>query len=327
MAIDEEDFKPLPFFSGCHSQTILGSLTSFAMAPASIREYVVLPDRDCLTMEVCTPSGWRDYDPTIVLLHGLCGSHKSNYLQRLVKKFYKKGIRTIRLNLRGCGSGRGLSKFLYHCGSSEDVVIALKEMKKKSPYSPITLIGFSLGGNIVLKLAGELGEAAKELLHQVIAVSPPADLKSSVQMIRQPKNQMYERYFIRLLRADVHYRHHRFGLPKVYIPLNMTVFEFDEYYMAPQNGYKSALEYYEACSSKTVLSKIVIPCQILFAKDDPIINSDTIKGELLPTSVCVIKTTHGGHLGFLASPFSKTGARWMDYFLLKWVDKINPRKP
>jgi uncharacterized protein len=323
---DSEDFKPLYLFSGCHSQTILGSLTSFAVAPESVRDYVLLPDHDCLTMEVCTPPHWREDDPTVVLLHGLCGSHKSNYLQRLVNKFYKKGIRTIRLNLRGCGSGRGLARFLYHFGSSDDVVIALKAMKNKSPDSPITLIGFSLGGNIALKLAGELGEAAKDLLCQVIAVSPPADLKSSVQMIGHPKNQMYEKYFIRLLRADIHYRHARFGLPKVNIPLNMTVFEFDEYYMAPQNGYKSALEYYEACSAKTVLHKIAIPCQILFSKDDPIIHSDTIQGDLLPSSVSVIKTNRGGHLGFLSSPFSKTGARWMDHFLMQWIDKINPRR-
>ena len=312
----DEEFKPLFFFSGCHSQTILGSLTSFHIAPVSSREYVMLPDRDCLTMEVCTPKRWRDYDPTIVLLHGLCGSHKSNYLQRLVKKFYKKGIRTIRLNLRGCGSGKGLSRFLYHCGSSDDVVTALKEIKKRAPYSSITLVGFSLGGNIALKLAGELGEAAKDLLTQVIAVSPPADLKSSVQMMGQPNNQMYEKYFIRLLRADVYYRHERFGLPKVNIPLNMTVFEFDEYYMAPQNGYSSALKYYEASSAKTVLNKIAVSCQILFAKDDPIINSDAIREEMLPKNVHIVKTEKGGHLGFLSNPFSKTGVRWMDFFLI-----------
>lgn len=323
----DEEFKPLFFFSGCHSQTILGSLTSFHIAPGSAREYVKLPDRDCLTMEVCTPPHWRDHDPTVVLLHGLCGSHKSNYLQRLVKKFYKKGVRTIRLNLRGCGSGKGLSRFLYHCGCSDDIIFALKEIKKRAPYSSITLVGFSLGGNVALKLAGELGESAKDLLKQVIAISPPADLKSSVQLMGQPNNQMYEKYFIRLLRADVHYRHERFGLPKVNIPLNMSVFEFDEYYVAPQIGYKSAMDYYEACSAKKVLDKITISCQILFAKDDPIINSDKIKEDTLPRNINVIKTEYGGHLGFLANPFGKTGMRWMDYFLIKWIDKVNPRNP
>ncbi|MEI8300571.1 MAG: alpha/beta fold hydrolase [Chlamydiota bacterium] len=320
-----KDFKPLLFFSGCHAQTILGSLTSFHKAPKSVCHFIILPDNDCLTMEICTPKKWRADDPTVVLLHGLCGSHKSNYLQRLAKKFYKRGFRSVRLNLRGCGSGRGYSKFLYHCGSGDDVIYALKELKKNSPESKITLIGFSLGGNIALKLTGDLGEAAKDLLAQVIAVNPPADLKASVRLIGQPKNQIYERYFIRLLRADVHYRHQRFGLLHVNIPYNMSIFEFDEYYVAPQIGYKSAFEYYENCSAKGVMGKITIPCQVLFAEDDPIIDSDIFKEMKLPANIEVIKTRKGGHLGFIANPFSRTGVRWMDFFLFHWTDKINPR--
>lgn len=321
------EFQPLKFFSGCHAQTILGSLTSFCKAPRSDREYVCLPDMDCLTMERCTPASWRETDPTIVMIHGLCGSHNSSYLQRLSKKLYKQGVQTIRINLRGCGSSRGLSKFFYHCGSSDDVLACVKLIKRKFSNSPISLIGFSLGGNIVLKMAGELGEAGKDLLAQVIAVNAPADLKTSVQLISQPKNMMYERYFIRLLRADVHYRHKRFGLPKVSLPLTMSLYEFDEYYIAPQIGYKSALDYYEACSAKKVIPKIAVSCQILFASDDPIIDTNCLDKECLPENVKVIKTSHGGHLGFLASPMQKTGVRWMDHFVLSWIEKVNPRIP
>ena len=319
-----KEFKPLLFFSGCHVQTILGSLTNFHKAPKSKCHFVVLPDHDCLTMEICTPKDWKKSDPTVVLLHGLCGSHKSNYLQRLAKRFYKRGIRSVRLNLRGCGSGRGYSRFLYHCGSGDDVIYALKELKNNWPDSNITLMGFSLGGNIALKLAGDLGVAAKELVVQVIAINPPADLKASVGLIGQSKNQLYEKYFIRLLREDVHYRHHRFGLPPVNIPSNMSIFEFDEYYVAPQTGYKSAFEYYENCSAKNVIEKIVVPCQILFAEDDPIIHSDIFQEIELPPNIEVMKTKKGGHLGFIANPFTRTGVRWMDFLLIQWVDKINP---
>lgn len=321
-----EEFKPLYFFSGCHSQTILGSLTSLHKAPPSVRECVRLADKDYMTMETCTPPNWRVTDPTVVLVHGLCGSHKSNYLQRLAKKFYKLGVKTVRVNLRGCGSGRGLARFFYHSGSSDDVLAMLKVLKNKYPQSSISLIGFSLGGNIVLKLAGELGESAKDLLTQVIAVSPPVDLKSSVHLIGKPDNQMYQRYFIRLLRSDVHYRHMQFNLPEVRIPYNMTIFEFDEYYIAPQIGFASALQYYDACSAKHVLNKIVVPCHILFAQDDPIIDSEVIEEKTLRDNISILKTPNGGHMGFLASPFSKTGCRWMDYILLKWVNGVNPRK-
>ncbi len=320
------DFQPLKFFSGCHAQTILGSLTSFSKAPKSEREYVCLPDMDCLTMERCTPSLWKESDPTIIMIHGLCGSHDSNYLKRLSKKLYKQGVQTIRINLRGCGSSKGLAKFFYHCGSSDDVLACVKQIKRKFPSSPLSLVGFSLGGNIVLKMAGELGEAGKDLLKQVIAVNAPADLKTSVQLISQPKNLMYERYFIRLLRADVHFRHKRFGLPQVNLPLTMSIFEFDEYYIAPQIGYKSALDYYEACSAKKVITHIAVPCQILFASDDPIIDTNCLDSLHLPKHIQVIKTSHGGHLGFLASPLDKAGMRWMDHFVLSWISKINPRR-
>ena len=321
------DFKPLAFFSGCHAQTILGSLTCFAKAPSSKTEYITLPDLDHLAIETCTPKNWRPTDPTVVLLHGLCGSHNSNYLQRLCKKFYSQGVQTVRVNLRGCGSGRGLARYFYHCGSSDDLLACIKYVKRKNPESLISLVGFSLGGNIALKLAGELAESGKELICQVIAVNAPCDLKGCVQRIRRPSNQMYERYFINLLRADVHYRHERFGLPKVNLPSTMSIFEFDEYYIAPQMGYKSALEYYESCSSMRLIPSIGVPCQILFAGDDPIIETSCLDHLLLPEHIKVVKTTHGGHLGFLSSPFSPTGARWMDHFLISWINKINPRHP
>jgi predicted alpha/beta-fold hydrolase len=319
------DFKPLRFFSDCHAQTILGSLTCFAKAPPSRTEYLLLADMDCLTMEICTPKNWNLSDPTVVLIHGLCGSDKSNYLQRLTKKFYSKGIQTVRVNLRGCGTSKGIARYFYHCGSSDDVLTCLKRVKSLFPRSPISLIGFSLGGNIALKLAGDLALAGGEIIKQVIAVNPPADLKSCVQTIGRPENSMYERYFIRLLREDVHFRHKRFGLPLVNLPKNMSIFEFDEYYIAPQIGYKSALDYYEACSSKRVIDKITVSCQILLAADDPIINTECFDKMNLPENVRVIKTPRGGHLGFLSSPFAPYGARWMDHFILSWVDFINPK--
>lgn len=322
----QEDFKPLMFFKGPNAQTILGSMTSFYRAPKSRRVYVTLPDKDRISLEICCPKNWRSHDPTMVFVHGLCGSHKSNYLQRLSKKFYKKGIQSIRVNLRGSGSSRGHARYVYHSGSSEEIHFALNEIKEMFPNSPITLMGFSLGGNIVLKLVAELGEAAKKLFANVIAVCPPIDLKNSVQLIGMPHNQMYERYFIRLLRQEVHYRHKNFNLPEVNLPSNMSVFEFDEYYIAPQIGFKSALEYYEASSAVFMLDKITVPTQILFAKDDPIIDASVVDNLNLPEQVQVVVTTHGGHLGFLSNPFSKTGFRWLDYILLKWADKFNPRK-
>ena len=130
--------------------------------------------------------------------------------------------------------GRGLAKHIYHSGRSEDLFEALKLLKFEYPDSPIVLIGFSLGGNIVLKLVGELNALGHRYLKGVIAVSPPVDLYSSVQMIGQPDNAFYERYFYKLLRADVVYRHKKFkDLPPCDLPKNLKLYEFDQIYTAP----------------------------------------------------------------------------------------------
>ena len=160
-------------------------LLIFAGHLFSRTEYVHLPDHDWLAMEVTTPPSWKPGELTVVMVHGLCGSHKSPYQVRMARKLAAKGIRAIRVNLRGCGSGRGLARNPYSAGCSNDIRCALEQIKFEAPESPILLMGFSLGGNIVLKLAGELGSNA--LIERVIAVSPPADLVSSMKLIEQPK--------------------------------------------------------------------------------------------------------------------------------------------
>src|SRR5690606_21143125 len=172
-------------------------LFSFLAEPPFENKLVRLPDGDFISLEITTPKGWKPSDLSVFLVHGLCGSSKSPYLVRLAKRLNEVGIRAIRYNMRGCGSGRGLAKGIYHCGRSEDVFECLKVIKREHPESPIALIGYSLGGNIVLKLVGELGGLASTLLEKVIAVSPPAELYSSILLLSSPENAFYEKYFYR----------------------------------------------------------------------------------------------------------------------------------
>ncbi|MCF7806177.1 MAG: alpha/beta fold hydrolase [Simkaniaceae bacterium] len=316
----KESFDPLPLFGNYLSQTIFGSLFNVSMFMNSKTEYVRLPDGDLTTIEVTTPKGWKETDPTVVLVHGLCGSHRSPYLIRMTRKMQKLGIRSARVNLRNCGSGRGLSKHFYHCGSSDDVGYAIKHLKAKSPKSPTLLIGFSLGGNLVLKLAGELSNEAIGLVDQVYAVSPPIKLVSSMRLLSHPNNKIFERYFLRLLVSDVYYLQSCFpDVEKITFPNNLTILDFDELYIAPRIGYLSAFEYYRACSAINVITDIAIPCKILFAEDDPIIDSHDIDEIKLPDHVEVYKTDRGGHLGFLGSPTKSYGFRWMDGLILSWI--------
>jgi len=314
----ELPFDPLPFFSGSHQQTIFGSFFSFQRQPPSSRKLIELPDKDKISLEITTPKNWKPTNPTVIMLHGLCGSHKSPYLVRITKKLAKKGIRSVRFNLRGCGSGKGLAKGIYHCGRSEDVLIALKELKKESPESPIVLIGFSIGGSIVLKLAGELGDEAKKYLVKVIGINAPIDIKKSLELFAHTKNRIYERYFSKKLYAEVEYRHKKFPeLGQHNLPKNFKLREFDELYTAPQSGYKDIEEYYLECSAVHKVQDITIDCNILVSQDDPIIYPNTLDDIELPPNIKYYKTKKGGHLGYIGKrPF-----HWIDQVTINWINE------
>jgi len=314
----ELPFDPFPLFSGSHQQTIFGSLPSFQFQPPSSRKLIELPDKDRISLEITTPKNWNPSDPTVIMLHGLCGSHKSSYLVRITKKLAKTGIRSVRFNLRGCGSGRGLAKGIYHCGRSDDVLVAIKELKKEFPESPIILIGFSIGGSIVLKLAGELGEEAKKYLVKVIGINAPIDIKKSLELLSHPKNRFYERYFSKKLYADVEYRHKRFPeLGKHNLPKDFKLHDFDKLYTVPQGGFNNLEEYYLECSAVYKVQDITIDCNILASQDDPIIYPNTLDDMDLPPNIRYYKTKKGGHLGYIG----KKHFHWIDQVALDWINE------
>jgi predicted alpha/beta-fold hydrolase len=238
-------------------------------------------------------------------------------------KLEKKGIRVIRLNMRGCGTGKGLAKRIYHSGRSEDVLETLKVLKKENPDSPMVLIGFSLGGNITLKLVGELGELGAEFLKGAIAITPPADLHASIERIENPDQELYLRYFYRLLRKNVHYIHEKFkDLPRINLPSNLKISEFDQIYTAPYCGFLDAADYYKKCSSAQFVKDIRIPTRILFSQDDPIISSTSLDSHSIPSKVLVFKTKKGGHMGYVGRPNSERGFYWLDGLLLEWIEEL-----
>lgn len=317
------DFKPL--IKSPYCQTIIGATVSFERAPPSRTHYVKLWDNDLLSLEISTPKGWGEKDWTILMVHGLCGSHKSHYIKRLAKRFFKSGMQVVRVNLRGCGSGRGLARGIYHSGCSGDVLEALKDMIHHFPHSPKILLGFSLGANVSLKLAGELKKDGGDYLKSVIAIGPPADLLASARLFNHPKNQIYAKYFLRLLLNEVHFRHTHFkDLPPHNLPPTISLNDFDELYVAPRANFSSALEYYVHCSSKRVVPDIDIPTKILFAKDDPIIRAHALDNIKIPPKVDVFKTNHGGHIGFMGQNILKE-FRWMDNVIVNWVEEVRQK--
>ncbi len=315
----ELPFEPFPFIKGSHKQTIIGFIFNFAFDPKSVTKFVPLSDGDAIALEITMPDEWREDKLTVVMLHGLCGSHKSSYLVRMTKKLSKKGICCIRMNLRGCGSGFGHAKNIYHSGRSNDLFEVLEFLEKENPGSLFVIMGFSLGANIVLKFAGEMNNKADGWVKQVISISPPADLLPSVNLIHSRYNQFYEKYFLRLLKSDVRKRERYFpDVPHVEFPRHMNFMDFDELYTAPQCGFEGALDYYKKCSSKPLISEITVDTRILFSEDDPIIQSNMLDDLTLPENIEIYKTKKGGHLGYLSLP-KKHGFHWMDHVLEEWI--------
>ena len=312
------DFRPPPFLANPHLQTILAAQVRLTRPPPSTTLLAPLDDGDQLALEVSTPEGWSPGGRTVLLIHGLCGCQESNYLVRIARKLYRLGIRAVRMNQRGCGSGRGLARHLYHSGRSEDVLAAVRALRETSPVSSVA--GFSLGGNMALKLAGELGAAAREHFGQVIAICPPASLLACAYLISRPSSRVYDQFFVRLLRRMVSERHALFpDLGPVDLPDELTLYGFDDVYTAPQSGFRNALDYYTRSSSAPLVPNIEVPCHILFAEDDPFIDAAALDGVRVPANVEVVRTRHGGHLGFLGRPGDEGGFRWMDAQVLRWA--------
>jgi predicted alpha/beta-fold hydrolase len=200
------------------------------------------------------------------------------------------------------------------------VLAVLDDLRQATPPSPITLVGFSLGGNVILKLAGELQTAMAAYCTQVIAICPPADLATCSRLLARPSNRLYERHFVKLLKVAVASRHAQFtDLPRVTLPQRLSLYEFDNLYTAPMCGFYDADDYYARCSAAPLVPQIAVPCRILFAADDPVIDSTVFDGAVLPPHIHVQRTAHGGHLGFLGIPGWHGGYRWLDALLLEWI--------
>jgi uncharacterized protein len=317
----ELPFDPFPLFPGSHQQTIIGSFYLIPRRVSSKTREITLKEGDKVTIEITRAKDWKETDRTVFMVHGLCGSHQSPYMIRLAKKLSERGYRVIRFNLRGCGSGRGKAKKIYHSGRSDDVLEVIKILKKETPQSKISLVGFSLGGNIVLKLCGQLNTAASMFLDQVIAIGPPVDLFSSVCLLQEKENQFYQNYFLKLLKNDVEHRQKIFpDIEKFTFPKKITLLEFDEIYTAPQSGFANAMDYYKKSSSRDLIPEIDISCQILFSEDDPLISSTSLDHFSFKEHIQVYKTKKGGHLGFLSIPGGEKGFHWMDTMVIDWIE-------
>jgi predicted alpha/beta-fold hydrolase len=317
------EFKPLPFLGNPHVQTVLGSLLRGpALTFPSVQHTVTLTDGDGLLLYDSVSERWQPGDRVVLLVHGLGGSHASGYMHRMARRLLPRGIRVIRMDLRGCGNGMALARRPYHGGCSDDVRAAAEEIDRMCPNSPLTLIGFSLGGNIVLKLAGEAVENPLPNLNRVAAVSPPVDMVRCAALLGMRHNRFYERHYVRGLLKQVRQRRILHAdEPNISFPRRLTMRGFDDLYTAVRWGFDGSQDYYRKASSVHLLSRIQVSTLILTARDDPFIAVQSFEELSLPNDSELQILPRGGHLGFLGRNVTG-GVRWAECRVAEWVQSV-----
>ncbi len=318
-------FEPLRWLKGGHAQTIVGRYwpTPWTRLESTSHE-VGLPDGDRLVVLESTPEGWDRSRPTAVLIHGLAGCANAPYVVRLGARLVRLGIRVVRVNLRNAGMGFGLARGVYHAGRSDDlreVLAWLKQRDGMSP-SPIALVGFSLGANLVLKLSAEaaIDPTGAEALDCVLAANPPIDLAACSRQMSLAENRMYDRNFVKWLLKMVRRLHDRFPeLGPAQVEGVRTLYQFDDRYTARRNGFGSADAYYEQCTLTSAVGRIAVPGLIVHAMDDPFIPHEPFGRIVRPPALGLELVPNGGHLGYLSRRPWNGDRRWLDARLTAWL--------
>src|ERR1700712_4542109 len=327
------EFKPLHFLPNGHLQTIFGNvLRRQDLLPEPVAQLVeVSPARgNQIASQVLCHVHWqplpeRPARPTIIILHGLEGSSRSQYVVGNANKLWRAGCNVIRMNMRTCGGTERLTPTLYHSGLSADVDRVLRFFLTSQKLQTISLIGYSMGGNLMLKLAGELGENAPPELRSVIGVSPAVDLQASADALHTWQNRLYERRFLRALLRR--FRRKSMLFPHVFDPQRgahiRSLRDFDDRITALYWGFQSADDYYHRAAAARVLDRIAVPTLILHALDDPFVRLIETTRQAIAANprITFIETEHGGHCAFLAVPDAATGddGYWAETTALRFI--------
>jgi len=345
-----DEFRPPWWLRNRHLQTFLGARDDTDKVGAgTLVHRVPTGDGEAVALheDSLDESGTDVNRPVVLLIHGLAGNHRSGYLVRIGQVLVQAGVRVFRIDMRGCGVGESWAYKPPHAGLTSDVHDALKFIAERCGPSKMALAGFSLGGNLVLKFLGELGQGKYGSLQQqlglqyAIAISPPIDLSLAADRMEHGTGRFYTAYFMKLLQQQLRrklelwevWREQAARLGKG-VGLR-TIRDFDDAYTAPLSGFSSAAEYYRCSSSKPFLDSITVQCDLLVAKDDPIVPYASFQGMqhgakwLKNAAGLVCASAHGGHLGFIEGhrakeksflgdgkpPKSESQKRWMD----RWV--------
>jgi predicted alpha/beta-fold hydrolase len=299
-------FTPHPLLRNPHVMTVLGSYwpRNFSTLPRP-SERLIDVESGTQLLAKCHWQTTPQRHPTMVLVHGLDGSSESAYMVGTAGKAFAAGFNVVRMNQRNCGGTEHLTPTLDNAGLADDYRRVLDEFTAKDGLPEIFFVGYSVGGNLVLKMAGELGVCPVDALRGICAVSPCLDLELSSTGSGHPRNLLYETYFLRSMRSRLQKKAELF--PERYgwerLPRARTLREWDETISAPAWGYRNASEYYRKASALPVIGQIRVPTLIITAQDDPFIPIESFRRTEISGNpfIRLVVTAHGGHCAFISA--------------------------
>lgn len=307
-AFAAKPFTPHAVFKSGNAQTLAAYAwpRSYRIQPAPQDEERLLETEP--GVKVLTHCRWQQHrheHATVVIWHGMEGSANSVYMIATADKAYRAGFNVVRVNFRNCGGTEHLTPTLYHGGLSDDLRSVVNQLIEDDGLKRVFLLGFSLGGNMVLKLAGEYGENVPSEVVAACVVSPSVDLEASADLILSRRNWIYHKQFMWSLRKRIRLKKKLF--PDVYdlspLPRIRNLREFDDAFTSVAGGFLNADDYYHRASSIRVVPNIRIPTLIIHAEDDPFIPFEPLRDTVFAENpyLMMVTTERGGHVAFVSS--------------------------
>jgi predicted alpha/beta-fold hydrolase len=312
--IIQSEFAPASWLRNRHAQTVYPSFPwAFRHRPKMRREELELPDGDVTAIDwlvqEATPPRMA---PLLVILHGLEGSAKSSYARMMMREAAELGWHCCVMHFRDCGDYTNRLPRRYHAGETNDVRFFLNELEASEQYGPIVAVGYSLGGNVLLKYLGESADSTP--LRAATAVCAPLNLHKCSEALNSGFSKTYQYYLIKRMKSAVRrkFNKHTAAFDWDRAMAARTFDEFDDAVTAPLHGFDGKQDYYDRCSSVSYLSSITQPTLVINTLDDPFMSPEVIPGaERVSESVTIEVSAHGGHVGFIDG-----GTPWNPSFYL-----------
>lgn len=297
--IENSTYIPPRLFKNPHISTIFPALFRQVGGISYLRERIETPDNDFVDLDWSTIGS----DRLVLVLHGLEGSAQSAYVKGIVKAFNRKNIDAAALNFRSCSGEMNRNLYTYHSGATADLNTVIQHISMRNGYKSLILVGFSLGGNMILKYLGEQGKSTPAIIEQAIVFSVPCDLEGCSYRMAKRENKIYMMRFMMGLKQKIKRREKEYkeilDIKKLYKASSFL--DFDEHFTAPVFGFKNAKDYWTKASSKSFIPNITTPTLLVNAKNDSFLTDSCFPYDLAKKNPNFYLETpdYGGHVGFV----------------------------